>query len=375
MRKIKFLIYKEFRQFFRDRALLRAMIFMPIVMMFILGYAVTTDVKNISIIICDQDQSFTSRDLIEKISTSGYFRLLQSTAGYQRIGKHLDSGQAKVGLVIPNDFEQKLNSNQSVPIQILVNGEDANSSQIAMGYLSQIVRAFAENLFVNRIQQQPQIAQLIHFIEPETRVWYNPNLESVNFMVPGIVAMLMTVFSMFFTAIAIVREKEDGTLEQLQVTPIKSRELIIGKTVPYIIISFVDASFIMILAKLWFGIPIVGSIGLLFLYLLIYILSTLGFGIFISTLSQTQMQALFLSWFFMVLILILSGFFIPIENMPAWIQFLSKLDPLRYLIAVIREIFLKGSGLQHIWRDGVIMLTFGLVIMALSALRFKKRVK
>lgn len=375
MRRIRFLLYKEFLQFFRDKMMLRVVLIMPILMLLLLGYAVTTDVKNISVAICDLDHSAKSRKLIEKLNTSGYFVLHYSHDGLQNIGKYLDSGNAKLGLVIPRGFDLNLSSNQPAPVQILINGEDAKSAQIAMGYVSEIVRAFAQTILLERVFFQPLLAKNMHLVEPEIRVWFNPNLESINFVVPGIVAMLVTVFSMFFTAIAIVKEKEEGTLEQLLVTPISSLQLIIGKTLPYVIISFIDGIFIMILARLWFNIPMVGSLWLLFGFLLAFILSTIGLGIFISTVSQTQMQALFLSWFFMVLMFILSGFFIPIENMPNWVQFLSYLDPLRYLITVIREIFLKGSRFQHLWREGAAMLTFGIVIISLSGLRFQKRVK
>lgn len=375
MQQIRFLLYKEFLQFFRDKVMLRVIIVMPVVMLLVLGFAVTTDVKNISIVICDQDHSTTSRTLIKKISESGYFKILYAESGVQRLGQFLDRGDAKLGIVIPRHFNRDLLKNAVPSVQIIINGEDAKSAQIAMGYIREIVTAFAQNLFLDQIFYQPEIAQQIHLVQPETRVWYNPNLESANFMVPGIVAMLVTVFSMFFTALGIVREKEAGTLEQLMVTPINSFELIIGKTVPYVIISFVDASFIMVLARLIFNIPMLGSLWLMFAFMFVYILSTLGLGIFISTISQTQVQALFLCWFFMVAIFILSGFFIPIENMPQWIQNLSYLDPLRYLIAAIREIFLKGSGINFLWQEGASMLTFGVIILSLSVLRFQKRVK
>lgn len=375
MQQIRFLLYKEFLQFFRDKMMLRIIIVMPIVMLLVLGFAVTTDVKNISIVICDQDHSAASRQLVSKIEESGYFKMMYADAGIQRIGTYLDSGEAKLGLVVPRNFNRDLLANSVPAVQIIINGEDAKSAQIAMGYIREIVTAFAQEIFFDQIFYQPEIAKNIHLVQPETRVWYNPNLESFNFMIPGIVAMLVTIFSMFFTAVGIVREKEDGTLEQLMVTPINSFQLIIGKTVPYVIISFTDAILIMVLARLIFNLPMVGSLWLLFGMMLIYILSTLGLGIFISTISHTQMQALFLSWFFMVVFFILSGFFIPIENMPRWIQNLSYLDPLRYLIAVIREIFLKGSDIDYLWQEGAAMLTFGILILGLSILRFQKRVK
>lgn len=375
MRRIRFLLYKEFRQFFRDKVMLRIVIVMPVFMLILLGNAVTTDVKNISTVICDLDHSQTSRELIEKIQTSGYFNITISDEGLHRINRYLDSGKATLGLVIPRNFEQELQREQPGNIQIIINGEDAKSAQIAMGYLNNIIRAFSQNIFFERVSRNPQLALKIHMLDPVTRIWYNPNLESVNYMVPGIVAMLITVFSMFFTAMAIVREKEDGTLEQLLVTPITSLQLILGKTIPYVIIAFIDGSLVMLLGKLIFNVPIVGSLWLLFLFLFIYILSTLGLGIFISTVSQTQMQALFLSWFVMVLMFILSGFFIPIANMPQWIRHLTLADPLRYMITAIREIFLKGSNLENLWQPGAAMLGYGLFIITLSSLRFQKRIK
>ena len=375
MRRLRFIIKKEFLQFFRDKMMLRAIVVMPLGMMLLFGYAVTTDVKNISLAICDLDHSAASRQLIEKLKFSGYFRLDHFEPDLKHTGYYLDSGNARAVLIIPNRFARDLALNRQPQIQLLVDGQDANSSQIALGYIANIIRSFAEDIYIDRIRENPRMAAMIHTVVPETRIWFNPNLESINFMIPGIVAMIVTVFSMFLTSMAIVREKEDGTLEQLMVTPISSFQLMIGKTLPFIIIAFLDGTIIMTLAKLWFDIPMVGSLWLLFFYILLYILSTLGLGLFVSTVSQTQMQALFLSWFFMVMMLLLSGFFIPIDNMPPGIQVITYLNPLRYLITVVREIFLKGSGFIHLWREAAALSGFGTVIITLSAIRFQKRVK
>lgn len=375
MRRLRFIIKKEFLQFVRDKMMLRVIIIIPLGMMILFGYAVTTDVKNISVAICDLDHSTASRQLVERLESSGYFKLNHFEQDVKHIGYYLDSGKARAALIIPNQFARKLALNRHPQVQLLIDGQDANSSQISLGYIANIVRSFSEDIYLDRLRENPRLAAMIHTVAPETRIWFNPNLESVNFMIPGIVAMLVTVFSMFFTAMAIVREKEDGTLEQLMVTPIHSIQLMLGKTLPFIIIAFLDGSIIMTLAKLWFGIPIVGSLLLLLFYILLYILSTLGLGLFISTISQTQMQALFLGWFFMVMMILLSGLFIPIDNMPRGVQVITYLNPLRYLITVVREIFLKGSGFIHLWKEAAILLGFGIVIITLSTIRFQKRVK
>lgn len=355
--------------------MLRVIIVMPIGMMILFGYAVTTDVKNIPIAICDLDNSVTSRHLIQKLECSGYFDLNHFDNDLKNIGYYLDSGKARVALIIPNRFAGDLATQRQPQVQLLVDGQDANSSQIALGYIANIIRSFSEEIFIDYLREKPRMTALIHTVVPEIRIWFNPNLESVNFMIPGIVAMIVTIFSMFFTSMAIVREKEDGTLEQLMVTPISPTQLMIGKTLPFVIIAFLDGAIIMTLAKLWFGIPIVGSLWLLIFYIFLFVLSTLGLGLFVSTVSQTQMQALFLSWFFMVMMLLLSGFFIPIENMPLSVQALTYLNPLRYLITVVREIFLKGSGFIHLWKEAAAMFGFGSIIITLSAIRFQKRVR
>ena len=373
--RLRYLIKKEFLQFFRDKTMLRVVLVMPLGMMLLFGYAVTTDVRNIPLTICDQDRSATSRRMIDQVQFSGYFDLVAFEPDIKRVGEYLDNGEARVALIIPNQFEIDLKRQQQPQVQLLIDGQDANTSQIALGYLANIIRSFSEDIFVERVHANPRLAAGIHMIAPETRIWFNPNLESVNFMIPGIVAMIVTIFSMFFTAMAVVREKEDGTLEQLMVTPLSSLQMMLGKTLPFIIIAFLDAALIMTLAKLWFGIPIVGSLLLLLFYLLLYILTTLGLGLFVSTVSQTQMQALFLSWFLMVMLLLLSGFFLPIENMPRSIQIITYLNPLRYMITVVREIFLKGSGFVHLWKEALILFGFGVTIISLSAIRFQKRVK
>ncbi|MBN1347778.1 ABC transporter permease [candidate division KSB1 bacterium] len=375
MRRLKFIIKKELKQFFRDRMMLRVIIVIPLGMMFLFGYAVTTDVKNIPIAICDLDNSKSSRQLIQKLENSGYFDLNVFEPDIEHIGGYLDRGDVRAAVIIPNRFADDLSRNRQPQVQLLIDGQDANSSQIALGYIANIIRSYSEDIFVDVLNEQPQLAAAIHTLTPEIRIWFNPNLESVNFMIPGIVAMIVTVFSMFFTAMAVVREKEDGTLEQLMVTPISSLELMIGKTLPFVIIAFLDAAVIMILAKLWFGIPIEGNMLVLMLFIFLYLLTTLGLGLFVSTVSQTQMQALFLGWFFMVMMLLLSGFFIPVENMPHTIQLITYLNPLRYLITVVREIFLKGSGFIHLWHEAAALSVFGIIIITLSTLRFQKRVK
>lgn len=375
MQKILHIIRKEFLQVLRDKAMLGIIFLVPIIQLILLGYAVTTDIKRIPVVTCDLDESQMSRELISEIKHSGYFLMNYYEKDPQKIQHYLDKGKVKIAIIIPNDFSRDLRRNQKPDIQILVDGEDSNSSLVALGYVSNIIQSFSRTEFKDKLLSNPQKARRIHLIEPLIRVWYNPNLLAKNYMVPGIVVMLLTIITTILTAMGIVREKEIGTLEQLMVSPIKPYQLMVGKTVPFAVLGFMEITFAIIVAKLWYKIPILGNLGILALFALIFMFTTLGLGIFISTVSKTQQQAIFMAWFILVFGIIMSGFMFPIENMPKFLQYLSYANPVRYFITVVRELFLKGSGMLYLWKEGLIMLIFGVTIIWLSAMRFQKRIK
>lgn len=374
MQQILFLIRKEFIQVFRDRAMIFIIFLMPLIQVLLLGSAVSTDIKHIKTIICDLDHTPSSRELIRRFQHTKYFDLQFIETNQKNITPYIDQGKATVAIVIPTRFEKDLRRNQSPTVQILVDGQDSNSSLIAMGYANRIVQAFSLEKLQNSLTSNPKIFRQIHLVEPETRIWYNPNLEAKNYMIPGIVVVLLTAITTLLTALGLVREKEIGTLEQLMVTPIKSYQLMIGKTVPFAILGLFEISFAIAVAKLWYQIPIRGNLLLFFGFSFIFMFTTLGVGIFVSTISKTQQQALFLAWFFMIFAILMSGFMFPIENMPKLMQYLTYINPVRYFITIVRELFLKGSGLSYLWLQGLIMTIFSIVIITFSAIRFQKRV-
>jgi len=375
MQQILYLIRKEFKQALRDKAMLGIIFIMPLIQLVILGYAVTTDIKRIPMVICDYDQTSKSRELIRRFEHSRRFDLAGYVRDRDRIGDYLDSGRAVLSLSIPDGFSKELAKREAPRVQILLDGQDSNSALVSMGYAQQIIRVFMNDRMREWARSGTAESAAVRRVEAKINVWYNPNLVAKNYMVPGIVVLLLTIITTILTAMGIVREKEIGTLEQLMVTPIKPYQLMIGKTVPFALLGFMEVIFALTVAKLWYDIPIQGNLGELALFTLIFVFTTLGLGIFVSTRSKTQQQAMFLTWFFMVFAIIMSGFMFPIENMPKSLQLLTYINPVRYFITVVRELLLKGSGLANLWDQGLIMLIFSITTLTLSAIRFEKRIK
>jgi ABC-2 type transport system permease protein len=375
MGKIFHLIKKELRQVLRDRNMLRVIFIVPMIQLLVLGYAITTDIKNLNILICDFDGSEISRDLIERFSHTEHFILKDYPCGHGKIESHLFRGEAVLAMVIPQNFGRDLETLKQPDIQILLDGQNSNTSAVALGYCNRIFLQFMRDTLEKKFANAPHLARSIHFVEPVTRVWYNPELKSVYYMIPGIISIILTIITMLLTSLAIVKEREIGTLEQLMVTPISSGQVIAGKTIPFAFLGFIEMSVAMTFGVLWFKIPITGSLPVLALLAATFILTTLGLGIFISTLVNTQQQALFMSWSFLVTFILLSGFFYPIENMPEWVQTITLINPLRYFIEILRELFLKGAGLNILWKELVALLSIGTFIFTMATLRFHKRTR
>ncbi len=374
MKAVLHMLRKEFIQIFRDRFMVAIIFFVPLVQLFILAYAITTDVKHLSTVICDLDNSHLSRELISRFRASGYFDLNYFTRRPSDLKKLLDREKAVLALVIPAHFSRDLKKFSSPQVQLIIDGQNSNASVIALGYSLQIIQRFLEDQLKGFLGRMPELGQYIHIIEPELRVWYNPNLKSAYYMIPGIIALLLTIITMLLTSLAIVREQEIGTWEQLMVTPLKPYQLILGKIIPFALLGYLEFLIALGIALLWWRIPFLGSIFLLAGFIAVYILTTLGLGILISTLARTQQQALFLCWFVAVSCILLSGFFFPIENMPRFFQYLTYLDPLRYFICVLREIILKGAGIEHLLVELIGLLVIGAGVFSLSLIRFQKRV-
>ncbi len=373
---------KEFSQLKRDKKMLPIVFIAPIMQLLLLGYAANLDVDMIPLAVLDHDHSVESRRLVDEFIQSGYFSADERFQSPELIDRYINEGRIVAALVIPPGFQADLSRGRKVPLQLIADGADANTATIALNYADIIVSRFSAEIQLESLQTGAggssqtvgSASGLTIPIEVEPRVWYNPELKSRNFMVPGILALLLMVITMLLTSLAIVKEKEQGTLEHLNVTPIKPIQLIVGKLVPFSLIGMVDVVLVLAAARILFGLVPAGSILLLVVLSALFLLSTLGLGLLVSTLSRTQQQAMMSALFFVMLPMIfLSGFAFPIENMPQVIQYVTYALPLRYYFVIIRGIFLKGAGLSTLWDESLMLLAFGIIVLGISIARFKKQ--
>ena len=370
MRRLIVLLRKEFQELRRNPRMFPVLFVAPVVQLLVLGYAATTDVKNVPIVIADGDRTPESRNLIGRFDASPYFTVsdvVTTTAGAER---DLVTGGAWLVVAIPQGYGRDVQAGTPVQIQVLADGSDSNSTNVALAYASSLIADRAGEIAAAR---RPAGGGGPGVLDARIRVWFNPQLSSQHFMVPGVLALLLMVITSMLGAMAVVREKELGTLEQLNVTPLRRWELTVGKLLPFAVIGIVDVFLVVGVAVLWFEIPLRGSFPLLFGLSLVYLLCTLGLGLFVSTVSETQQQAMMTTvFFFMLPMIYLSGFIFPIENMPAVIQPITYLIPLRYYLVIVRGIFLKGVGLAAFWQDAVLMLVWGVSVLALATARSRK---
>jgi len=366
------MLVKEFIQVLRDPRMKALIFVMPVIQLIMFGYAVTTDVDHIKTAVCDLDKSPQSRALIERFTASGYFTVVDNTDRPERLGELLDRSKAIIGIQINRGFADDLISGRQAVIQTIIDGTDSNTGTVAMDYAQRITQEFSKERAAP-IELTQLAQEQASPIELRSRAWFNPDLKSRYYNVPGVIAVVVLLISLLLTAMAIVREREIGTMEQLMVTPIRSFELILGKTLPFVLISFIDVLVVTAIGVNWFNVPIHGSLGLLLFGAGLYLMSTIGIGLFISTISQTQQQALMSSFFFYLPAVLLSGFMFPISNMPEPAQWLTYLNPLRYFLIIIRDIFLKGSGLEILWPQFAALAVLGTVLLLVSSLRFQKR--
>ncbi len=365
------IVRKELLQVRQDRRMLGISLVAPILQVLVLGYTATTDIKYSVMVVRDQDRTAESRDLIREFTTSGYFVHEYSVDRDADLDRRIEQGDASVGLVIPRNFGRDLMAGRSPQLQMIFDGSDANTASILLSYATQIVAAYAAG--AGRPEQVRLQGMASGTIIPEPRVWFNPDLKSSNFMVPGVVALVLMIITMTLTSLAIVKEKEIGTLEQLLVSPIRPYELILGKLIPFVLIGFVDVVVVLALARYWFKVPTVGSLPLLLSLSGLFILTTLGLGLFISTIAKSQQQAMLIAQFFFFMPFIyLSGFAFPISNMPRIIQYATYLIPLRYFLEIVRGVFLKGSGIAELWPQALALLGLGVAILTLAVARFRE---
>jgi ABC-2 type transport system permease protein len=370
MQRLRFLVWKEFLELRLNPRLFGVVVVAPIIQLTLLGYAATTDIKDVPLVVADGDRSARSRELVSRFEGSTNFNLVATVTTVAEIEPYLERGIAWLALSVPAGYGAALEQHAPATIQVVADGSDANSTTVALGHATSLIAGYAQELVA---ASQPASAAAPP-IEARIRVWYNPRLESRFFMIPGVLALVLLVVTANLAAMAVVREKELGTLEQLNVTPLRRSELIVGKLLPYGLIAMVDVLLVVAVAVGWFQIPLRGSLLLLLSMSLVYVLSTLALGLFISTISDTQQQAMMTStFFFLTPMIYLSGFIFPIENMPAIIQKATYLIPLRYYLVIVRGIFLKGIGLDLLWPQAVALAAWGTGMLALAVLRSRKR--
>jgi ABC-2 type transport system permease protein len=371
VQRLRFLVWKEFLELRLNPRLFGVVVIAPIIQLTLLGYAATTDIKDVPLVVADGDRTARSRELVSRFEASTNFSVIATVTTVAEIDPYLESGRAWLALSVPAGYGTALDQHVQATIQVIADGSDANSTTVALGHATSLVAGYAQELIA---MAQPAAASASQAIEPRVRVWYNPRLESRYFMIPGVLALVLLVVTANLASMAVVREKELGTLEQLNVTPLRRWQLIVGKLLPYGLIAMVDVFLVVAVAVGWFQIPLRGSLLLLLSMSLIYVFSTLALGLFISTISDTQQQAMMTStFFFLTPMIYLSGFIFPIENMPVIIQHATYLIPLRYFLVIVRGIFLKGIGLELLWPQAMALAGWGTGMLILAVLRSRKR--
>lgn len=366
------IIRKEFIQIFRDKRTLALILVIPIMQLFLLGYAATSDVRNVPLAVFNQSYSAESRALLEAYRASDYFEIAYSAASESEIQTLIETGQANAALIIPPDYASRL-AEGSAQVMFILDGSDPTVASTALSAAKLIGQSHATTILSARMARSGQGLKLQPPVDVRTTVWYNPDLVSSYFMIPGVIGMILYAITAILTASAVVRERERGTIEQLIVTPIRPWELVVGKILPYTLLALFDTLEVLLVGHWWFGVPIRGSMLLILLVSSIFLLSGLGTGLFASTIANTQQESMLTVWMTLLPAIFLSGFLFPLEAMPQFLQWIAYAIPLRYYLSIIRVLLLKGVGLESILPDLLALTIFGVVIMGAAALRFKKR--
>jgi len=372
--RIKHMLVKEFIQIFRDPKMKGIIFLMPIIQVLVFGYAVTTDVRNVATAVYDLDNSVESRELVSRFEKSGYFDIVEYVDTDDRARELVDRGKVSAVIRMNKGFGANLSGGKTSQIQIIVDGTDSNTAGIVLNYSAKIAGRYSQNILLARFDRLRGVGAEPGGVDVQTRAWFNENLESRNFYVPGVIAIIVMLITLMLTSMAVVREKEIGTMEQIMVTPITPTEFILGKSVPFALIGFADVILITVIGVFWFHVPIRGSLPLLFAATALYLMTTLGVGLLISTVSETQQQAMMSTFFFYFPAVLLSGFMFPIANMPVAIQWLTYLNPLRYFLVIIRGIFLKGVGPEILWPQMAALAVMGVVTLTLASRKFRKTI-
>jgi ABC-2 type transport system permease protein len=372
--RFKAIVRKEILQIRRDPPSLGIAIMMPILMLILFGYAVNTDINHLPMAVWDLDRSAQSRELVQQFVNTNYYDFDYQASSYNELQELIDSGKVKVALVIPPDYSKTFNQGTVAKVQMLIDGSDPNVARTAFSNAQLIATQKAANIQFMKMEKQGIGVGFAPF-SLESRVLYNPDMVSRVFNIPALIGLIMQNVTAILTAFALVREKERGTIEQLVVTPVRPIELIVGKLIPYVGIGFFSFSIILVTGVEWFGVPVKGSIPLLIVLSILFLVTTLAIGMLISTISKTQLQAMQMSFAFILPSVLLSGFMFPRETMPLVIQWIGGAIPLTYFLEILRGIFLKGIGLHYLWKDTLILSTFTILICMLAVLKFKKKME
>jgi ABC-2 type transport system permease protein len=371
--RIRQMMIKEFIQVLRDKRTRFILIVPPIIQMLVFGYAATFEIRHVSTIVVDYDHSQQSRDLVSRFTSSPYFDVIAQPESTRDLTSAIENGKATIGIQIDAGFAQALEGGQSAPVQVIVDATNSNTALIAAGYISQIAAGFAQEYQQARINlTAPQLRNAIPAIQLDYRPWYNTDLRSRWFFIPGIIGSLTLVLVITLTAFGVVREREIGTLEQIMVTPIRPAEFILSKTLPFFLIGLFDVSLIAVVGSFWFQVPFRGHLSVLFTGAVLFLICMLGVGLLISTVSSTQQQAMVTAFFFIMPAIVFSGFGFPISTMPPWLQYMTYASPLRYFLVVLRGTYLKGIGMDILWPQMAAMAGLGTAFLFLAILRFRK---
>ncbi len=370
--RLKHMLVKEFIQILRDPRMKGVIILMPIVQAMVFGYAVTTDVRNVRTAVYDLDNSVESREVVSRFVGSGYFREVARVTTDTQAQRLVDDGTARVVLRVNHGFGATIRAGRTATLQLIIDGTDSNTAGVVLNYAGNIVARYNDQVLVARLAAVTGQSMPSAGAEVVTRAWFNPNLESRNFYVPGVIALIVTLITLMLSSMAVVREKEIGTIEQIMVTPITQIEFILGKTVPFALIAYLDVVLIAGIAVFWFEVPIRGSLPLLFAATTLFLMNSIGVGLLISTVSRTQQQAMMSAFFYYFPAVLLSGFMFPIANMPVVVQWLTYLNPLRYFLVIIRGIFLKGVGPNVLWPQMAALAVLGAASLFVASRKFRK---
>ena len=371
--RLQSLVRKEFIQIFRNPMTLRMILIIPVVQTLLFGYVTTTDVKNISLLVCDLDRSAYSRELAARLTNAGYFTKTAETTDLKEIDQYLDQGRAKLAVVFSSGLSADVTAGRTGNVQIMIDGSNSSEASIAQSYLQKVLANESFRIIRRQLSGLGATGGLEMPVDTRPRVWFNPELKSVYYMIPGLICMVLFQLTSMLTALGIVREKEQGTMEQVIVSPLTVWELIAGKTLPFALMALIDVALVMLLGTLWFGVMLKGSLFHLFGASMIFIFTVLGIGMLVSTFSHTQSQAMMINQFFMATNMLLSGFMFPISSMPQFMQYFTYLVPLRYFLEIVRSIFLKGAGPAAWWPQLLFLAVFGMMTFWFSALMFRKR--